>query len=55
MVKQKMLTARIVANHTRISMAGQLCQNAYSSMMMRFKDTHSAEGIAKAQMAIVLV
>ena len=55
MVKQKKLTAQIVANHTRISLAGQLCQNTYSSMMMRFKDTHSAEGIAKAQMAIVLV
>ena len=55
MVKQKKLTAQIVANHTRISLAGQLCQNADSSMMMRFKDTHSAEGTAKAQVALVLV
>ena len=55
MVNTKRYTAWIVANHSRISLPGKLYQNSDSSMMMRFKDTQSAEGIAKAQMAIVLV
>ena len=55
MVKSKKYAACIVANHSRISLPGKLCQNSDSSMMIRIKDNGSVKGIAKTLLALVQV
>ena len=37
----KKYPSQIVANHSRVSVPWQLCQNTNSSIMMRFEDTQS--------------
>ena len=45
---------RAVANHSRISEAGQLSQSSHGSMPMRFLG-QSGKGIAKTLVTLVLV
>ena len=54
MAKTKKYTTQKLANHYKISKTGQLCQNTDSTMILRFKDTHSVKGIVKTLLALAL-